>query len=70
VARNTPDIVKAPLRLLTEERSATNKTHQSPAEDVKQQEKTEEIKKITNNSELEQPPQLKAYIKYPKYDFF
>ena len=66
--RKTHDIIKTPLRLLIENRSAADKTPQETTDKI-QQEKTEEVKKITN-TQLEQPPQLKAYIKYPKYDFF
>lgn len=68
MARKTPDIIKPSLRLLIENRSAADKSLQQTT-DKTQQEKTEDVKKITT-TELEQPPQLKAYIKYPTYDFF
>jgi hypothetical protein len=68
LSKLTHDIVKAPLRLLPDDRSAANKNQVTGADNSKQ-EKPEEVKKITS-TELEQPPQLKAYIKYPRYDFF
>ena len=63
------DKIKTPLRVLPENRSPINKTQLMGTENLQQPEKTEEAKKMSS-AELEKAPQLKAYIKYPKYDFF
>lgn len=69
LSKHSHDTIKTPLRLLLEDRSAKNKSQATNAENLQQPEKTEEIKNIPT-TELEKAPQLKAYIKYPKYDFF
>ena len=69
LSTHSHDTIKTPLRLFVEDRSAANKIQVTGTENLPLAEKNEEVKKIAS-TELEKAPQLKAYIKYPKYDFF